>query len=44
VCTLSASYSAVLAIIQDYLRQFPAAIQDKILGHNAVNFYRISIQ
>jgi L-fuconolactonase len=40
VCMLSGDYSATLHIVTSYLRQFPADIQDAILGGNCVRIYR----
>ncbi len=41
VCTLSASYAQVLALIQDYLQPFSAQTQASIFGDNAAAFYKI---
>ena len=39
VCTLSASYSSAMEIVLDYIAQFPAEVQDGILGTNCARFY-----
>lgn len=39
VCTLSASYESAMAIVMDYIAQFPAPVQDGILGGNCAGFY-----
>jgi len=42
VCTLSGDYPAVMGIVMEYVRQFPAEVQEGILGGNCARFYRIS--
>ncbi|MBM4155935.1 MAG: amidohydrolase [Lentisphaerae bacterium] len=42
VCTLSGSYGDTLRIVVDYVRQFPAAVRDGILGGNCARFYRVA--
>jgi L-fuconolactonase len=41
VCLLSAEYSATLSIVKNYLNQFSAAAQAKVLGGNATRFYKL---
>jgi len=41
VCLLAASYKQVLEIIEDYVQDFAADIQDKIFGGNAAEFYQL---
>ena len=43
VCLLSGEYSAVTGIVQDYLKPFPEKTRDKVLGGNAVNFYKLKV-
>jgi len=42
VCLLSASYEQVWGIANEYLRKLPARCCQKILGENAVKFYRLT--
>jgi L-fuconolactonase len=44
VCTLSGEYAAVMGIVIDYLRQFPVAVREGILGGNCAEFYRLDIK
>jgi L-fuconolactonase len=39
VCTLSANYQSAMAIVMDYIAQFPASAQEAILGRNCARFY-----
>jgi L-fuconolactonase len=39
VCTLSAAYESAMRIVIDYIEQFPAAVQEGILGRNCAHFY-----
>jgi|SRR5579863_6988972 len=39
VCTLSASYAGTIAIVNDYIRQFPEEQQAQIQGRNCASFY-----
>jgi L-fuconolactonase len=41
VCLLSAEYSAAIGIVRNYLKQFSAATQAKVLGENATRFYKL---
>ena len=41
VCTLSGDYAAVMNIVIDYVKQFPAHTQAAILGDNCAAFYGI---
>lgn len=41
VCTLSASYESAMRLAIDYIAQFPAAVQDGVLGENCARFYGI---
>jgi len=42
VCLLAGSYEQVHGLAADYFKQFPAAVQEKFLGGNAVKFYKLS--
>lgn len=39
VCTLSANYRSTMAIVMDYIAQFPSSAQEAILGRNCARFY-----
>ena len=41
VCTLSASYQAVLQIVLDYVSHYPPEKQEGILGGNCARFYKL---
>lgn len=41
VCILSGDYMSTMSIVMEYIKQFPAAICDKILGDNCMRFYGI---
>jgi L-fuconolactonase len=41
VCLLSAGYERVWGIVDEYLRKLPVRSCQKILGENAVKFYRL---
>lgn len=41
VCLLSASYHEVIAIVKEYLEQFSAVDKAKIMGENALSFYKV---
>lgn len=41
VCLLAASYQQQYEILQHYLQQFPAEVQAKVFGENAVKFYHL---
>ena len=43
VCTLGGSYTEILQIVIDYIQDFPQNEQDRILGENAVDIYKISV-
>ncbi|MGV3588077.1 MAG: amidohydrolase family protein [Adhaeribacter sp.] len=42
VCTLAGSYTKVMCLVKDYLNQFSKDEQEKILGRNAIQFYKLS--
>ena len=42
VCLLGGSYADVMRLATDYLQQFSAATQEKVLGGNAVRFYGLA--
>jgi L-fuconolactonase len=42
VCLLSGTYQQVFDLVRDYIRQFPAEIQEKVLGQNATRFYSLA--
>jgi L-fuconolactonase len=44
VCTLSGDYASTMRVVIDYSRQFPAVVQDGILGENCARFYGIQPQ
>jgi L-fuconolactonase len=39
VCTLSATYSETIGIVDDYIQQFSTAAQERIFGENCARFY-----
>ncbi|WP_420604187.1 amidohydrolase family protein [Flagellimonas sp.] len=41
VCLLSAPYSRVLSILNEYLKQFSEEVQNRIMGLNAQEFYNL---
>jgi L-fuconolactonase len=41
VCLLSADYAQVMGMAFDFLKQFPVEDQEKIIGANAISFYRL---
>ncbi len=41
VCTLSGDYAATMNLVIDYVRQFPVAVREAILGGNCARFYQI---
>ena len=41
VCLVSASYATAMNVVQTWLRQFPPATQDAILGGNAQRFWKL---
>ncbi|MEM9648027.1 MAG: amidohydrolase family protein [Bacteroidota bacterium] len=43
VCLLSATYNEVLEILEDYLNQFPEDVKAKVMGLNAISFYKLKI-
>jgi L-fuconolactonase len=43
VCLLSAEYKPAMDVIQKFLGQFSAEDQEKVLGANAIRFYRLPI-
>ncbi len=42
VCMLAGNYERVFRLVDDFLRQFPAATRAKVMGGNAARFYGIS--
>ncbi len=42
VCLLSADYSLAIGVVQTYLEQFGEATREKVLGSNAVRFYKLN--
>ncbi len=43
VCLLSSGYKRTMGIVQEYLEQFGAKEREKVLGANAVRFYRLPV-
>ncbi|HVH72664.1 MAG TPA: amidohydrolase family protein [Candidatus Dormibacteraeota bacterium] len=43
VCLLAASYRQVMEIVEEYLQDFSADIQEKIFGGNAAKFYGLKM-
>jgi L-fuconolactonase len=43
VCLLAGSYGQVIGIVQNYLEQFSSETWRKVLGDNAVKFYRLNV-
>jgi L-fuconolactonase len=43
VCTVAGEYSRVFQAIENYVRRFPAGVQEAVLGGNATRFYGLSI-
>ena len=43
VCLLSGDYAPVMNVVHDYIGQFSAAGQEKVLGGNAIKFYKLKI-
>lgn len=43
VCLLSGDYAQVASVVTDYLSQFPDAIREKVLGANAIRFYKLKV-
>jgi L-fuconolactonase len=41
VCTLSGDYAAVMQIVIDYVKRFPAAVREDILGGNCARVYGV---
>jgi L-fuconolactonase len=41
VCLLSGDYPQVASIVTDYLAQFPESSREKVLGGNAIRFYKL---
>lgn len=41
VCLLSGDYAPTMGIVQNYLQQFSSADREKVLGANAIRFYRL---
>jgi len=41
VCTLAASYSQVMSMVQDYLGKYSPAVRDAVLGGNAKRFWKL---
>jgi L-fuconolactonase len=42
VCTLSSDYPRTMALVIDYVQQFPAEVRDGILGGNGARFYGLA--
>ncbi len=42
VCTLSGDYAATMNIVTGYIRKFPAAAREGILGENCARFYGLN--
>lgn len=42
VCLLSGNYSQVASIVTDYLTQFSESTREKVLGGNAIRFYKLN--
>jgi L-fuconolactonase len=40
VCTLAGSYAKVMGVVEKYLDNFDADVRQKVLGQNAINFYK----
>jgi L-fuconolactonase len=43
VCLLSSGYKRTMGIVQEYLEQFGAKEREKVLGANAIRFYRLPV-
>jgi L-fuconolactonase len=43
VCLLSADYSRTMNLVTDYFRQFAQDEQEKVMGGNAIRFYRLPV-
>jgi L-fuconolactonase len=43
VCLLAGGYQRVKELVANYIRDFPAEQQEKILGLNAINFYGLKV-
>jgi L-fuconolactonase len=43
VCLLGSEYQAAVEIVMTFLQQFSAAEQEKVLGANAIRFYRLAV-
>jgi L-fuconolactonase len=43
VCLLSAEYEPAMGIVQQFLQNFSAAEREKVLGANAIRFYRLPV-
>jgi L-fuconolactonase len=43
VCLLSADYDQTIGIVQEFLQQFSIADQEKVMGANAIRFYRLPV-
>jgi L-fuconolactonase len=41
VCLLSAAYTEVIELVDDYLCGVPLETRQKVFGENAVNFYQL---
>lgn len=43
VCLLAGNYGRVKSVMMNYIRDLPPGVQEKILGLNAVRFYRLKV-
>jgi L-fuconolactonase len=41
VCTLSGTYAETMGIVIDYVAELSDSEQDRVLGENAAQFYRL---
>jgi L-fuconolactonase len=41
VCTVAASYTQVVELIQDYLSRFSSEVRDDVFGGNAERFWKL---
>ena len=44
VCLLAGSYAEVKQLVENFLRDWPAADQEAVFGANAVRFYGLKVQ
>lgn len=43
VCTVAASYSRTMAVVQDYLAEHPPEVREAVLGGNAECFWKLKV-